>query len=113
MSSLIYRRWVDDGRPVDARDNTQKTPLHYAAQWGQEETLDFLIECEANVNAADFIEDTPLHFVSSTYANHPTKLRHASHAQHSSVPLAVRWCYYGLARRVAPSANLPWGGISS
>lgn len=49
---------------MDARDNTQKTPLHYAAQWGQEEALDFLIECGADVNAADFIEDTPLHLVS-------------------------------------------------
>lgn len=57
------RRWVDEGKPVDARDNTQKTPLHHAAQWGQEETLDFLIECGAHVDAADFIEDTPLHFV--------------------------------------------------
>ncbi|CAM9959163.1 unnamed protein product, partial [Laminaria digitata] len=59
---FLFRRWVDEGKPVDARDNTQKTPLHYAAQWGQEETLDFLIECGANVNAPDFIEDTPLHF---------------------------------------------------
>lgn len=49
---------------MDARDNTQKTPLHHAAQWGQEEALDFLIECGADVNAADFIEDTPLHLVS-------------------------------------------------
>lgn len=49
---------------MDARDNTQKTPLHYAAQWGQEEALDFLIECGAEVNATDFIEDTPLHLVS-------------------------------------------------
>lgn len=48
---------------MNARDNTQKTPLHYAAQWGQEEALDFLIECGADVTAADFIEDTPLHFV--------------------------------------------------
>lgn len=48
---------------MDARDNTKKTPLHYAAQWGQEEALDFLIECGADVNATDFIEDTPLHFV--------------------------------------------------
>lgn len=55
---------------MDAQDNTQKTPLHYAAQWGQEETLDFLIECGANVNAQDFIEDTPLHFVS-----HPSTVR--------------------------------------
>ncbi|CAM9130523.1 unnamed protein product [Ectocarpus sp. 4 AP-2014] len=55
------RRWVDEGKPVDARDNTQKTPLHHAAQWGQEEALDFLIECGADVNAADFISDTPLH----------------------------------------------------
>ena len=62
---VLFRRWVDEGKPVDARDNTQKTPLHYAAQWGQEETLDFLIECGANVNAPDFIEDTPLHFVST------------------------------------------------
>lgn len=51
---------------MDARDNTQKTPLHHAAQWGQEEALDFLIECGADINAADFIEDTPLHLVSST-----------------------------------------------
>ena len=53
---------------MDARDNTQKTPLHHAAQWGQEEALDFLIECGADVNAADFIEDTPLHLVSSRAA---------------------------------------------
>lgn len=63
-TALIFRRWVDDGKPLDSLDNTQKTPLHYAAQWGQEETLDFLVECGANVNSADFIDDTPLHFVS-------------------------------------------------
>lgn len=61
---MLRRRWVDEGKPVDARDNTQKTPLHHAAQWGQEEALDFLIECGADVNAADFISDTPLHLVS-------------------------------------------------
>lgn len=65
-SSCKRRRWVDEGKTVDARDNTQKTPLHYAAQWGQEEALDFLIECGAKVNATDFIDDTPLHFVSIT-----------------------------------------------
>lgn len=65
LPTLFVRRWVDEGKPVDARDNTQKTPLHYAAQWGQEEALDFLIECGADVNAADFIEDTPLHLVST------------------------------------------------
>lgn len=64
LRTHLFRRWVDEGKPVDARDNTQKTPLHYAAQWGQEEALDFLIECGADVNAADFIEDTPLHLVS-------------------------------------------------
>lgn len=57
------RRWIDAGKPVNARDNTQKTPLHHAAQWGQEETLDLLVSCGADVNATDFIEDTPLHFV--------------------------------------------------
>lgn len=61
---MLCRRWVDEGKPVDARDNTQKTPLHHAAQWGQEEALDFLIECGADVDAADFISDTPLHLVS-------------------------------------------------
>lgn len=57
------RRWIDAGNPVNAQDNTQKTPLHHAAQWGQEETLDLLVSCGADVNATDFIEDTPLHFV--------------------------------------------------
>ncbi|CAM9145208.1 unnamed protein product [Ectocarpus sp. 13 AM-2016] len=67
------RRWVDEGKPVDARDNTQKTPLHHAAQWGQEEALDFLIECGADVNAADFISDTPLHL--ACYFGHANCVR--------------------------------------
>ncbi len=58
---------------MDARDNTQKTPLHHAAQWGQEEALDFLIECGADVNAADFIGDTPLHLVSQARQGFPAR----------------------------------------
>lgn len=59
---------------MDARDNTQKTPLHHAAQWGQEEALDFLIECGADVNASDFIEDTPLHLVREILATSAGRL---------------------------------------
>lgn len=74
MASVSNRRWVDAGKPVDALDSTQKTPLHHAAQWGQEETLDFLIDCGADVNSPDFIEDSPLHFVSDSCGSRPTIL---------------------------------------
>jgi ankyrin repeat protein len=62
------------------RDHTQRTPLHYAAQWGQECILEYLIHCGADVNAQDFIMDTPLHFVSciasSNNVVHSSKLHH-------------------------------------
>ena len=69
-SCLFYvvccRKWIDKGKAIDVRDHTQRTPLHYAAQWGQEYILEYLIHCGADVNAQDFIMDTPLHFVSFT-----------------------------------------------
>ncbi|CAM9570515.1 unnamed protein product, partial [Phaeothamnion confervicola] len=40
------------------------TPLHYAAQTGQTATAAYLLRCGADVNARDFVQDTPLHFVS-------------------------------------------------
>jgi Ankyrin repeat len=62
--SVYCRKWIDKGKAIDVRDHTQRTPLHYAAQWGQECILEYLIHCGADVNAQDFIMDTPLHFVS-------------------------------------------------
>ena len=41
----------------------QKTPLHYAAQNGQEAVCRFLVqECQADVNARDIGKRTPLHW---------------------------------------------------
>lgn len=46
---------------VDILDSDENTPLHYAAQYGQEEVAEYLLKLQANVNAADKFDTTPLH----------------------------------------------------
>mgnify|MGYP001191413838 CR=1 FL=1 len=47
---------------VDAGDESDKTPLHYAALNGADEVFQLLVENKADIDALDAVGATPLHF---------------------------------------------------
>ena len=50
---VAVRRLLERGANVNARDNSQETPLHHAAYWGKTEVAALLIQKGAKVNARD------------------------------------------------------------
>jgi len=55
---------LDAGVPVDEEDSDNgNTPIHYAASNGSKQTLEFLVERGANVNAQNHRGVTPLHML--------------------------------------------------
>jgi len=55
------RRLLEEGAPVDARDDGGSTPLHYAAGKGRAEMAELLISQGADVNAKDAEGFMPIH----------------------------------------------------
>ena len=61
-SASVIEAFVKAGAKVDAQDDLERTPLHYAAQFNtSEDVIRKLIECGADVNACDHVQWTPLH----------------------------------------------------
>ena len=52
---------------IDSRDDYESTPLHWAAQAGRVEAIDFLIDKGVEVNARNFFDETPLIMAASKY----------------------------------------------
>lgn len=54
------------GKDVNARDSSQRTPLHYAIAFGKgdagEEIFNMLMEAEPDLTAMDEKKNTPLHY---------------------------------------------------
>jgi len=50
---------------VNAKDEDQQTPLHYAAEYGRRECLQELIKHNADVNAKHKYQWTPLHYAAA------------------------------------------------
>ena len=54
------------GKDVNARDSSQRTPLHYAIAFGKgdtgEEIFNQLIEADSDLTAVDEKKNTPLHY---------------------------------------------------
>jgi len=54
------------GKDVDARDSSQRTPLHYAIAFGKgetgEEIFDALVKADSDLTAVDEKKNTPLHY---------------------------------------------------
>ena len=48
------------GASVNARDHRKRTPLHVAAEEGEEELITFLLDKKADSNIADLDGNTPL-----------------------------------------------------
>ena len=57
---------IKHGADVDARDQSQSTPLHLASSRRDAETVQLLIEHRADVHARDESHSTPLHMASSS-----------------------------------------------
>ncbi len=53
------RRLISEEANVNAEDDDEKTPLHFAAENGHEEVVKALLNKGANVNATDNKEETP------------------------------------------------------
>ena len=61
-SGSVIEALVKAGAKVDARDDWQQTPLHYAAQFNtSEDMIRVLVKCGADVNACNDYQWTPLH----------------------------------------------------
>lgn len=58
------RTALDSGVQLNARDDAQRTPLHWAAARGSTDVGRLLIEHGADVNVRDFAMLTPLHLAS-------------------------------------------------
>ena len=55
------KQHIADGADVNEKDDSEWTPLHYAASYGRKEIANLLIAKCANVNAKNRIGLTPLH----------------------------------------------------
>jgi ankyrin repeat protein len=63
---LEIRRLIDNGlAEVTEHDGRGRTPLHYAACYGQKDTAKLLIEKGTDVDARDRWQQTPLHVAAS------------------------------------------------
>lgn len=60
---ILIKKQLEEGSPIDQRDEKGRTALHLAAYNGHAETIHFLISNDADVNAQanGFFQATPLH----------------------------------------------------
>ncbi|KAI9467307.1 ankyrin repeat protein, partial [Lactarius psammicola] len=65
--AAIVRVLIQHGADVNARDETQSTPLHLASSSGSPETVRVLIEHGAGVNTRDGSNNTPLRLALSSW----------------------------------------------
>ncbi|MCY4296802.1 MAG: ankyrin repeat domain-containing protein, partial [Gammaproteobacteria bacterium] len=54
-------RCLAAGADINARNEDRETPLHHAAEVGNTETINALIEAGANLNARAWMGESPLH----------------------------------------------------
>lgn len=52
---------LSNGVDINIVDNYQVSALHLAIRSGAENVVEFLLKNGANIEAKDFVEDTPLH----------------------------------------------------
>ena len=59
-SSLVWLAAMYVGASVNARDHRKRTPLHMAAEKGDDELITFLLDKKADSNVTDLHGNTPL-----------------------------------------------------
>ncbi|KAK7098975.1 myotrophin-like [Littorina saxatilis] len=70
--AAAVQEFVDKGRDVNAQING-RYPLHYAADYGQVEVIEYLLTKGAKINAPDKFEITPL--LSAVFEGHTECVR--------------------------------------
>nr|WP_253309278.1 ankyrin repeat domain-containing protein [Rickettsia endosymbiont of Ceutorhynchus assimilis] len=65
VKDLVSRGASLDAANIDAQDKDGKTPLHFAAQEGNLDMVQFFLNRGANIKAKDMYGWTPLHFASA------------------------------------------------
>lgn len=65
---------------LEARSESEKTPLHYAAQGGHKEIVELLLAKGADVNAKNSAMETPLHYAAALGHKEVVDLLHAKGA---------------------------------
>ena len=69
-SAAVLRLLLDHPRiDVNVKTAENKTPLHIAALWGNEDALGLLVEQGANLNARNYRGQTPLHVLAARRAH--------------------------------------------
>jgi ankyrin repeat protein len=67
LAQVLHR----NGSSVEPRSNSENTPLHSAACYGDLEMVQVLLECGVDVNAQNRFCHTPLCFASTGYSDDP------------------------------------------
>jgi ankyrin repeat protein len=65
----IVREFLGEGTPINEKDRTGSTALHWAALGGHNDTVKFLLDRHANVSIRSNLGGTPLHWAAK--GNHP------------------------------------------
>ena len=105
------------GAKVDAQDDSQRTPLHHAAQFNTSaDMIRVLVKCGADVNACDNRHWTSLHKaavinreVVPVLVQHGAKVNMLNSGNHSPIHWAARGLYDIKAHKEAVKALLDAG----
>ena len=60
----LLEKKISEGFDVNKKDYLQATPLHWAAAYGNTESIDFLLKNGADIDIGDGKNSTPLHWAS-------------------------------------------------
>ncbi|CAB0044213.1 unnamed protein product [Trichogramma brassicae] len=68
LAEILYKTSVEKNKPIEvnARDESGRTPLHYALKQERVKEVGFLLSHGADPNIADDEEETPLHVIAKT-----------------------------------------------
>ena len=81
----VCRQCIENNISIDARDRDGFSSLHYAAFGGHDETVEFLLECHADIASVDYGKDIRGADIHLLHAKCSTPLHLAAHSGHTSI----------------------------